>query len=542
MFKLVTRSVLGKLLLIAGGGTLIFVIAVGYGALSSSQDVGALEAVILGPIAQQSDIRTARGDFKIQVQEWKNVLLRGHDAGDRDKYWGQFVAMEADVRAQVQDLATRVEDPEAQRLLNDFLSAHEELSAGYRNGLEVFESSGFDARAADTAVRGIDRAPTLLLDQAAARIDQVLAESIEAAGAQRTRTTMVAMVAGIVSLGIAFLGFVWSVSHWVTRPARRLSQDIERMAAGDFSEPVIKRTDDEIGAIAASAQRMHRDLGGLIRHLSGTVAQLGSAAEQLHATSESTTQQVAEQQTQTDMVATAMNEMSATAQEVARSASDAAKASHEADDQAREGRQVVSRTIGVIDTLAHEVESAAEVIHRLEGDTENIGRVLEVIRGIAEQTNLLALNAAIEAARAGEQGRGFAVVADEVRTLAQRTQESTQEIHEMIERLQAGAHDAVAAMEQGRTQARSSVEQAGQAGHALESITGAVGTINDMTAQIASAAEEQTQVTEEINRNVSQINHSVGETASGARQTSTSAEELSRLAEELRSHIDHFRI
>jgi methyl-accepting chemotaxis protein len=283
-------------------------------------------------------------------------------------------------------------------------------------------------------------------------------------------------------------------------------------------------------------------MGGVIAYLLNATAQMAAAAEELARTSEDSRVHVARQQSETALVATAINEMAATAHEVAKSAADTAQASHRADGESREGKAVVGRTVRAIDALASEVENAAGVIQRLEVDTESIGRVVEVIRGIAEQTNLLALNAAIEAARAGEQGRGFAVVADEVRTLASRTQQSTREIQEMIERLQTGAKDAVAVMEKGRGQARASVEQAGTAGASLESITQAVATINDMTAQIASAAEEQTQVTEEINRNVTQIAQAVEATAQGAEQTAAAGEELARIAAELQASVGRFRI
>lgn len=211
------------------------------------------------------------------------------------------------------------------------------------------------------------------------------------------------------------------------------------------------------------------------------------------------------QKEEVDKVATAMNEMSATVHEVARNATEAAEAAQQADAETRTGKSVVSQAIEAIDLLASEVESAAQVIHKLEQDSDEIGAVLDVIRGIAEQTNLLALNAAIEAARAGEQGRGFAVVADEVRTLAQRTQQSTQEIQNMIERLQSGSQDAVKAMEQGKNRAQAGVTQAAEAGTSLETIAAAVSTISDMNTQIATAAEEQSVVAEEINLNINSI-------------------------------------
>jgi methyl-accepting chemotaxis protein len=311
---------------------------------------------------------------------------------------------------------------------------------------------------------------------------------------------------------------------------------------GDLTKRIPNRATDEVGDIINEFNSFIGKLQVIIGQVIGSTTNLATAAEEMSAITDQTSRGVRQQQNETDQVAVAMNEMSATAQEIARNATEAAKAAHQADGESVSGKKVVTETIESIDVLAMAVEKAAEVVHKLEAESKNIGIVLDVIKGIAEQTNLLALNAAIEAARAGEQGRGFAVVADEVRTLASRTQKSTEEIHGIIAKLQAGARDATHAMEDGRSHARTSVEQVAQAGASLESITSAVSRINDMNNQIASAAEEQSAVVEEINRNITTISQVSSQAADGAAQTSSASDELARLSAQLLSQVGQFRV
>ena len=289
------------------------------------------------------------------------------------------------------------------------------------------------------------------------------------------------------------------------------------------------------------------DFNHYVNEIDGTISGASDAADQLTAAtlemnslSSSANESMQRQQMEVDQVATAINEMTATVQEVARSASDAANAAQSADEEAIKGRAVVTHTIDAINTLAENVDQAANVIDELNKHSDNIGAVLAVIKGIADQTNLLALNAAIEAARAGEQGRGFAVVADEVRTLASRTQESTQEIHGMIDKLQSGAKDAVQVMKTGSEQAHSGVEQASLAGESLVSITNAINTISEMNTQIAAAATEQSQVAEDINRNIINISQSANEAGDAVRQTASAGNSLDSLAVQLQNQVKKF--
>jgi len=310
----------------------------------------------------------------------------------------------------------------------------------------------------------------------------------------------------------------------------------------DLSRIVSVHAEDEVGAMGHSFNRMIGKFRCSLEAVAGVTRQLGEVSDRVASVAEKTHTAVLAQRSETDMVASAMNEMSATVQEVAQHASRTAAASSGADDQSRVGVTLASEALDGIDGLIQQIEQAAEVIRRVETDTASIGMVLGVINGIAEQTNLLALNAAIEAARAGEQGRGFAVVADEVRTLASRTQKSTGDIQATIEQLQHGVRNAVSVMEGARTRAYAGSDCVAKAAQSLNVIAGEVGTINDMNMQIATAAEEQTAVAEEINRNITTISDIADTTAADAQQTAQISDELVRLAAELSRLVSRFRL
>jgi len=274
----------------------------------------------------------------------------------------------------------------------------------------------------------------------------------------------------------------------------------------------------------------------------GAASTINESTDQMNATAGDTRQITNEQQQQIDQVATAINEMTATVQEVARNTSEAAEAAIKADEEADRGREIVNQTLNSIQSLESTVSNATDVISTLDQDSQNIGTVLDVIKGIAEQTNLLALNAAIEAARAGEQGRGFAVVADEVRTLASRTQASTQEIEDTIAKLQSGAQNAVQAMTEGREQTSSTVQKTREVSQSLDSIAQAVGVIKDMNQQVATAGEEQSAVSNEINQNISRISQLALQSSEGAEKTAHASSELAQLGSQLNEHTQYFNV
>jgi len=360
------------------------------------------------------------------------------------------------------------------------------------------------------------------------------------------RTSLSSMSFSLVIGTVLLFVVVGITGLFMVRAIQRLPellQEVKRITAGDLSGRDIPATNnDEIAELCRGANEMKNKLKDIIAQVSHSSTQLVGQVEQMSAITEQSQSAIATQQSDVGQVATAMNEMSATAHEIARNAAAAAASAKEADGQSTEGRHVVAQTMDAIDALAQEVVRAADVIHKLEKDSESIGGILDVIRGIADQTNLLALNAAIEAARAGEQGRGFAVVADEVRTLAQRTQQSTREIQEMIQCLQEGSQNAVQVMEKGRSQAEASVAQAAKAGDRLEGITRSVSDITEMNTQIATASEEQSTVVEEINRNVTNISGVADQTAEAAEQTAQASHQLGELAMRLQGLVAQFKL
>jgi methyl-accepting chemotaxis protein len=355
---------------------------------------------------------------------------------------------------------------------------------------------------------------------------------------QMITTITVTLVVGIgISILIAYL-----IIAGLSKGVSLVRTAANRLAEGDLNARIDYPAKDEMGQISDAVNNMADKFRQTINEFKDAITRLASAAEETSVVTAQTTNGINQQQTETSQVATAINQMSATVQEVARNAVEASAAAQEADTTFDEGKQVIDKVISAIGDLSGEVDKAADVIQELEKESLNIGSVLDVIKSIAEQTNLLALNAAIEAARAGEQGRGFAVVADEVRTLAGRTQESTKEIEQMIGKLQGGANNAVNVMMGGKEITQSGVEHAASAGEALQKINLAVERIASMNTQIASAAEQQSTVTEEINHSVVSINEVAEQSALGAQQTAEASDDLARLAEQLKGLVERFKI
>jgi methyl-accepting chemotaxis protein len=345
-----------------------------------------------------------------------------------------------------------------------------------------------------------------------------------------------------VVMAIALL-ITLMVGNRVARPLAVAVSALDNIAAGegDLTRRLSIDSDDEVGQLARSFNRFAERIQSVVSQVGQTSGELFSAVERLRHLSQHSDSRMQGHSRETDQVVTAVTEMSSTAQEVASSASNAAAATSEAARESDAARAVVDTAIGSINRLVSEVHAASGVIEQLAHETGKIESVVEVIRGIAEQTNLLALNAAIEAARAGEQGRGFAVVADEVRSLAGRTQQSTKEINEMLQRLQSGVRQAVDVMGASEARSQEAVSEAGRIASSLDTMVSAVATINDMNLQIATAAEEQNAVSEEINRNLVAIQQIVVELSDATRETNDTTRSLAHSGEMLKSLVAQFR-
>ena len=489
------------------GGSLALILVTALACFSFlSNGMQAYRGLLEGPLEASSLIDSTNLNFKTQVQEWKNVLLRGSDKAQLDKYWGQFEAQERKVQDLLGQLSELANTDRALKSKVDALrSEHQTLGANYRKGRDAFVAAGGDAAVGDKAVSGIDRNTAQQMEALSSELHK---QSLEQAGlinasAERTITFGTLLMLG-ATVVIALFS-LWLVNRNLINPIRELIEHIAQLSHGNFGQHVDATRQDELGKLAIAANILRDFLSDTFTRLKRSTADLDIASGELNSIATLMAQGTREQFSRTDQVATAMHEMSATAQEVARHAAEAAGAADAADSAARQGETVMQATIKTITDIRGEISNTSEVIRRLEADSGRIGKVLEVIRGIAEQTNLLALNAAIEAARAGEQGRGFAVVADEVRTLAQRTAESTAEIHQIIDTVQTGAVNAVRAIESGQSRSEEGVTQVTQAGATLQLITSAVEAIRDMNRQIATAAEEQTSVAEDISRNLTEI-------------------------------------
>lgn len=482
-----------------------------------------------GQFIEQANQVSQVSRLMLQAMNEARVRLDQSRKGDDSAGQGKIEQSEQ-ARVQAEQLKTTVKDEGYQTVLNEV--------AGHINSFseKLTEYTGLLAQEKTVYEQLHQRAAQVM-----ERVDQAYVAEDLSMQAELKKNSMLIIGSSALALLVGLIA-AWVITRLIVAPLRSVIRVAQQIAAGDLSATVEVTRRDEIGQLMQAMQQMGAGLSTIVSGLQAGIEQLASSAQSLSAVTEQTNLEVSSQKEETEQVATAMNQMTATVHDVARNAEEAAQAAQTADGKVESGQQVVRQSMARIEQLADSATSASSSIESLSAEIQNIGTVLSVIKSVAEQTNLLALNAAIEAARAGEQGRGFAVVADEVRALAKRTQQSTEEIERLVSALRSAAQSSVQQIQNSGELVKLAVSDALQTESALGSIAAAVSLIQQMNQQIAAAAEEQSSVAEEINRSVTSIRASADQSSLAMQGNAASSIELAQLGVELKGMVGHFRL
>jgi len=535
------KSILNRILTIIVLANLLIAVVAGFYFNSSLNTQNEYDRLISQQMTRALETQDILNEFKTQVQEWKNVLIRGSNDDQREKYWQRFQTTEADIQTHLDQLIPEVDNPKAKTLLTRFQRAHRQMGGDYREGFEAFVSSGYQPGTGDQAVAGIDREPAKLIAEAAENIRNTAVSNSQQLARDATGTTW---LMGSILLAAIVLGTVACLIvlvRSVVRPTQELIGKLNYIGEGNLSNPVTMQRPDELGQLADTARALHRFLsetGEMLKHNAEQLAQTGGL---IRTNADTVSDQSDRAHQRIDQIATAMNEMSATAQDVASHAASVASQVDETTAQTRHADEQINQSVANMGRLTDQIHSSTETVKKLAESGQRVGKVMQVIREIADQTNLLALNAAIEAARAGEAGRGFAVVADEVRNLAAKTQEATVEIDEIIASIRSGSQDATEYMQASEVVAQESSDSVEAVRQTLEDITQRMLSVNDATTQVATAAEEQTSVSEDINRNVTEVAEISEAMHKSAEDNLRTVPELEAMAEQAQKLADRIR-
>ncbi|MGO3940133.1 methyl-accepting chemotaxis protein [Pseudomonas sp. Lb2C1-1] len=485
-----------------------------------------------------------------EIREWmlriRTISLRmalDQDPKNIAVYRGQMDTRDKELSEKIAAYEKLVVTPEGKALYDQF----KQTFAAYRTGIAQSFTLAEQGRRDEliklllvdmkTVVDGSGKQLNDLAELFSKQVSIESQKSQEHYANSRMIVSLFVVLAALATVALAML-----LTRSIVKPLGEALNAAENVARGDLTRPIETHGNDEVSRLLKALAAMQQNLRETLQGISGSAAQLATAADELNAVTLDSTQSLQQQNNEIEQAATAVTEMTTAVEEVARNAVSTSDATRQSSESASLGQQRVSDTVDAIGALASDVQVTGGLVQSLANQSQDIGKVLDVIRAIAEQTNLLALNAAIEAARAGESGRGFAVVADEVRALAYRTQQSTQEIEQMVQGMRSGATQALDSMQASSSRAASTLAMAERAGDALQTITASVNEIHERNMVIASAAEEQAQVAREVDRNLVNIRDLSVRSASGADQTSASSHELSQLANSLRTMVQRFQV
>lgn len=506
MFDFLHSNIKNKLLLLLCSTLMVILLAVFGGIRSLNGVIEGYSQTVDQDVTYITQISELNVRFKTQVQEWKNTLIRGHDAKQLDKYWGRFNTNADLIKGEYQQLLGLMPSshPSYQHL-SDFAQSYPPMIEAYRKGYQAFIDSGKDIKVADKAVAGIDRAPTKSLTSAVKASNQVVHEFRDEMNQRSSSvsfwTYVVILVAVLFSIGL----YSWFISTRILRPLNRVTEVSKYIAAGDFTHDIEVTTSDQIGTLSANFNRIQADLSNTLMGIITDLNQLGKLIDTLFEAFHKVRNGLTNQMQETDKLNNNMQEMTQTGETIGESIGSANAFVADSAKQADDGQAMFKQNVAISENMLQATNNASQIIGGLKQHSDDIGNVVNVINGIAEQTNLLALNAAIEAARAGESGRGFAVVADEVRTLANKTQESTQQISDNIASLQSAADKAVQAMSSGNEQAEKSLEQAVNSQAFIDQLHTAFAQITQLNGRVEAAVSSQLQQSNQVNQGLKNI-------------------------------------